>query len=112
MLALIPIVALCAPADAAPSYTVHIRELTAPERTIQQKFTGSECVLDAVASLQRPAEAARMDLWIARSDKGGKGGKVHVLQIDWTAIAQHGVTTTNYQLLDGDRLFLQARPAK
>ena len=109
MFALIQIVALCAPADAAPSYTIHIREITAPERTIQQKFTGSECVLDVVASLQRPAEVARMDLWIARSDKGGK---IQVLRIDWTAITQQGVTTTNYQLLAGDRFFLQARPAK
>ena len=104
MFVLIQILALCAPADAAPGYTVHIRELTAPERTIQQKFTGQECVLDAVASLPH----SKMDIWIARSDKAGK---VQVLRIDWTALTQHGVTTTNYQILAGDRLFLQARPA-
>ncbi len=109
MFAMFQIVALCAAADAAPGYTVHLRGLTAPEQTIRQKFTGSETVLDAVAALPRPADANVMDLWIARQ---GKGGKVQVLRIDWAALSQYGMTATNYQILDGDRLFLQARPPK
>ena len=109
MFAMFQIVALCAAVDAAPGYTVHLRGLTAPEQTIRQKFTGSETVLDAVAALPRPADANVMDLWIARQ---GKGGKVQVLRIDWAALSQYGMTATNYQILDGDRLFLQARPPK
>ena len=109
MFALVQIIALCAAADAAPGYTVHVRGLTAPEQTTRQKFTGSETVLDAVAALPRPADAADKDLWIARQNKAGV---VQILRIDWAAITQNGETATNYQLLDGDRLFLQARPAK
>jgi polysaccharide export outer membrane protein len=110
MFALLQVVVLCAAADAAPGYTVHVRELTVPERVVRVPLTGSETVLDAVAALKRPPNnLARMDLWVARS---GEGGKVQVLRIDWTEITMRGVTATNYQLLTGDRLFLQARPAK
>jgi hypothetical protein len=30
------------------------------------------------------------------------------MQIDWRAITQDAVTTTNYQLLPGDRIYIQA----
>jgi polysaccharide export outer membrane protein len=50
-----------------------------------------------------------MDLWIVRREAGGK---TWVLPVDWVGIRQRGLTTTNYQILDGDRLFLQARPPK
>ncbi len=109
MFALLPIVALCAAADPAPGYTVYIRELTVPERTLRQKVTGSETVQDAVGSLPRPAIATGMDLWIVRR---GEDDKARVLLIDWTGISQRGLTMTNYILLDGDRLFLQARPVE
>ena len=109
MFALFQIAVLCTAADAAPGYTVHVRGLTAPEQTIRQIFTGSETVHDAVATLPRPADAADMDLWIARRSKGNA---VQILRIDWIAITQHGETKTNYQILDGDRLFVQARPVK
>ena len=94
----------------APTYSIHVRELTAPEQAIRQKVTGSETVLDAVASLQRqPADLGRMDLWVVRR---GQNGKVQVLRIDWAALTKQGATATNYQLLDGDQLFLQARLTK
>ena len=110
MFALFQIVALCAAADGAPGYTVHVRELTAPERAIRVQLTGAVTVLDAVASLQRqPGDPGRMDLWVVRPNAGGTN---RVLPVDWAAITQRGVTVTNYQVLAGDRLFLQARLAK
>jgi hypothetical protein len=110
MLVMFQIVALCLAADAAPSYTVHIRELTTPEKTIHVPLTGSVAIVDAVAALKRsPRDLVRMDLWIVRR---GEGSKVNVLRVDWAAITQRGVTATNYLMLAGDRLFLQARPAR
>lgn len=107
---LLQLIMLCAAEDAVPDYTVHVRELTTPERTIHVPLTESEAVLDAVAELKRtPAQLEQMDLWIVRPTAGGK---VQVLRIDWVAITQHGVTATNYQVLAGDRLFLQERPSK
>ena len=42
--------AALAAADAAFSYTVHVRELTAPEKVIRVPLAGSETILDAVAA--------------------------------------------------------------
>ena len=108
MFALLQIVALCTAAEAAPKYTVHVRGLTTPERVIAVRATGNDCVLDAVGTLPQ-AGLDRMDMWIVRRTEGGKP---QVLKIDWNAIKQQGVTSTNYLLLEGDRLFVQARPAK
>jgi hypothetical protein len=101
---------LCRAADAMPSYTVHIRELTAPEKVVCGPLAGSECILDAVAALKRsPRELAGMDLWIVRR---AESGKVKALRVDWAAISQRGESATNYVMLAGNRLFLQVRPAK
>ena len=109
MFAIFPIIALCAAIEVEPGYTVHVRELTAPEKVIRLQPTDKHCVVDAVESLKRqPGDLARMDLWIVRRAEG----KTQVLRVDWTAITQRGATATNYQIFDGDRLFLQARPPK
>lgn len=80
MSAMFQIVALCLAADATPSYTVHIRELTAPEKVIRVPLTSSVTITDAVPALKRPArELARMDLWIARQSENGD---VKVLRVD------------------------------
>lgn len=97
-------------AAVTPTYTVHVRELTAPERAVPVPLDSPVCILDAVGALKRsPGELARMDLWIVRRDAGGKA---QVLRVDWTGITQWGRTATNYVILDGDRLFLQTRPPK
>ena len=108
MFALFQIVALCAATDTAPKYSVHVRELTAPEQVTRVRTTSRDCVFDAVSSLPQ-SNLGRMDMWIVRRTADGTA---KVLPIDWVAITQHGVTATNYQLLAGDRLFVQARPAK
>lgn len=108
--ALFQIIALCAAADVTPAYTVHIREQTAPEQVIRVRLTGSTAVMDAVEALRWPVPGLRrMDMWIVRTSAGGRR---QVLRIDWTAISQKGESATNYQILEGDRLFLQARPPK
>ncbi len=110
MFMMFQIVALCLAADAAPSYTVHVRELTAPEKTDRVPLAGSVAIVDAVGTLKRsPRELAGMDLWIVRRTEGGK---VQVLRVDWAAVTQRNACAANYLILAGDRLFLQARPAK
>jgi polysaccharide export outer membrane protein len=110
MFALSQLAALCV-AAVTPTYTVYVREVTAPERAVPVPLNnGTVCILDAVEALKRsPRDLARMDLWIVRREAGGK---VRVLPVDWAAITQRGLTATNYQILDGDRLFLQAHPPK
>src|SRR5436189_4346828 len=106
MLALLT-AAACAFAGPEPGYSIHVRELTAPERVVRVRPAGDEAVLDVVERLRLgPAGFDRMDLWVVRP---GPGGEPRVLPVDWTGIAQHGRTRTNYQLLPGDRLFLQRR---
>ena len=110
MFAIFPIIALCAAIEVEPGYTVHVRELTAPEKVIRLQRTDLHCMVDAVDSLKRqPGDLERMDMWIVRRVEGGK---TRVLRVDLTAITQRGSSSTNYQIFDGDRLFLQARPAK
>lgn len=110
MFVMFQIVAFALAADAAPSYTVHIRELTAPEKVVRVPLDNSVAILDAIEGLKRsPRDLAGMDLWIVRH---AESGAVKVLRVDWAAITQQARCATNYQILAGDRLFLQARPAK
>lgn len=110
MFVMFPLLALCLTADAAPSYTVHVRELTTPEKVVRVPLTSSVALIDAVEGLKRPPrELAGMDLWLVRQNENGD---VKVLRVDWIAISQGGSSATNYQILKGDRLFLQARPGK
>lgn len=109
MFALSNLVALCAFVAPAPTYTVYVRDLAAPEVATRYLASGSETVSDALELLAKPADAARLDMWIARPVKGGEP---RILPIDWAGITQRGLTSTNYLFLPGDRLFVQARPAK
>jgi hypothetical protein len=105
-----PVVGLCGAAEETPSYTVHIRALKTSERTMHVQLSSSVTVLDAVESLRRQSrELGQMDMWIERRTAGGH---IRILPIDWTALSQGGQCSTNYIILAGDRLFLQARPAK
>src|SRR5262245_49475260 len=120
MLALFTIIAMGTANDPAPngqvlaanmpSYTVHVRELTAPERVTRVQLDSSVCITDAVPTLKRPPrDITRMDMWIVRRDDRGKE---MVLPVDWAGISRRGEFMTNYIVLDGDRLFIQARPGK
>jgi hypothetical protein len=91
-------------------YTVHFRPLGGPDQVIGGRRADSETVLDAVAALKvRPSDLRRMSVWVVRP---GEGGGPRVLPVDWAAICLRGDASTNYQLLPGDQLFLQARPAE
>src|SRR5262249_42780711 len=71
-------------------------------------FTGNETVLDAIAQIDGlPDVAAYNNMWVARP--GPHGSDVtQKMYVDWRAVTQDAVTTTNYQLLPGDRIFVKA----
>lgn len=70
-------------------------------------FTGNDTVLDAVAKIQGLSEVSSKMMWVARPAPNGTGC-AQKLPVDWRAITEDGVTTTNYQLLPGDRIYIRA----
>lgn len=82
----------------------------AGEKVYRLPSTGNETVLDAVAQVSGlPPVACKGRIWIARPSPECNGPD-KILPVDWNAIAQGAQTCTNYQLLPGDRLYVQADP--
>jgi polysaccharide export outer membrane protein len=75
-------------------------------------ITGNETVLDAMSNLGGlPPQASKRHIWIARPTPPKKGEKrcsSQILPVDWVAIVECGRTETNYQVLPGDRIYVQA----
>jgi polysaccharide biosynthesis/export protein len=70
--------------------------------------TGSETVLDAMSSIGGlPQVASLHNIWISRPSPAGSKC-YQVLKVDWKAITRCGDTDTNYQILPGDRVFVDA----
>jgi polysaccharide export outer membrane protein len=77
------------------------------EQVTRLPHTGSETVLDAIAAV--PGLAAEIGKYTIRIARPGAAGAPHaILPVNWTAIVQHGVTTTNYQIMPGDRVYVTA----
>jgi protein involved in polysaccharide export with SLBB domain len=78
------------------------------ESVARLPFTGNETVLDAMSSVDGLSEvAAKNNIWVARP--GPHGSEVtQKMYVDWRGITQDAVTTTNYQLLPGDRIYVKA----
>lgn len=67
--------------------------------------TGNETVLDALSAVNGLSQVSSAHIWIARPAPGGFGCE-QILPVDYEAIAQGGSSTTNYQILPGDRVFI------
>ena len=73
-------------------------------------MTGNETVLDALSQINGlPPAASKKRIWVA-CPVPAKEGCEQILPVDWCAITQRGLTDTNYQLLPGDRVYVQAQP--
>jgi polysaccharide export outer membrane protein len=71
--------------------------------------TGSETVLDAIAQINGlPAVASTHSVWLARRTCSSGTGAPEKLPIDWHAVTKGAVVDTNYQILPGDRIFVQS----
>lgn len=81
----------------------------AGQQVVRLPVTGNETVLDAisqVSGLTAVSDAHR--IWVSRP---GPDGCSSVLPVDWNGLTARGEPATNYQLLPGDRVFVQAYPA-
>jgi polysaccharide biosynthesis/export protein len=79
------------------------------EQVYRFPSTGKETVLDALSQINGlPIVACKRRIWIARPTPAGACYKV--LPIDWMSITRLGTTATNYQVLPGDRIFVEANP--
>lgn len=71
--------------------------------------TGNETVLDAMSQVYGlPVVASRKRIWIARPAPAHQPEQV--LPVDWKAVTRGGATASNYQILPGDRIYVQAHP--
>jgi protein involved in polysaccharide export with SLBB domain len=66
--------------------------------------TGNETVLDAIANISGLTEVSSKRIWIARPVPGSE--HVQVLPVDWQSVTALGASSTNYQIMPGDRIFV------
>jgi polysaccharide export outer membrane protein len=77
------------------------------QTVVKLPVTGNETVLDAISQVNGLApQASKCRIWVARPNPDAPCAQV--LPVDWNAIVEGGVTGTNYQLLPGDRIFIQS----
>lgn len=80
----------------------------AGEQVFRFPCTGNETILDAVAHINGlPTVSSKKHIWIARPAPP-ELGRDQVLQVDWDGIVRRGQTTTNFQILPGDRIYVRA----
>jgi protein involved in polysaccharide export with SLBB domain len=77
------------------------------EQVVKLPFTGNETVLDAIASIEGLSQVSSKKMWVARPAPNGVE-LAQTMPVDYRAITQDGITTTNYQLLPGDRVYIKA----
>lgn len=80
----------------------------AGEQVLRFPCTGNETVLDAISQINGlPVVASKKHIWVARPAPAGVGYD-QTLPVDWNAVVRGGATDTNYQVLPGDRIYVQA----
>lgn len=77
------------------------------EQVIRLPCTGNETVLDAISQIEGLSQVSSKKIWVARPSPPGMQC-AQVLDVHWSEITKEGLTTTNYQLLPGDRIYIQA----
>ena len=77
------------------------------DQVVKVPITGNETVLDAISNIGGLAPVSSQRMWIARRAPDKAGFDVR-LPIDWYAITARGSNATNYQLMPGDRLFIDS----
>ncbi|WP_166832013.1 polysaccharide biosynthesis/export family protein [Thalassoroseus pseudoceratinae] len=79
------------------------------EQVVRLPVTGNETVLDAIAQIQGLSQVSSKRMWVARPAPSPEGDQcAHVMDVNWREITREGITTTNYQLFPGDRVYIQA----
>jgi polysaccharide export outer membrane protein len=82
----------------------------AGQQVTRLPVTGNETVLDAISQLNGlTVVSSKHHIWIARPGEPGAACD-QILDVNWNAITTRGRTETNYQLLPGDRIYVDAQP--
>jgi polysaccharide export outer membrane protein len=77
------------------------------DQVVRLPATGNETVLDALSLIGGlPPVASKRRIWLARPVPDGGG--CQIMPVNWLAITRCGSTATNYQILPGDRIFVQS----
>ncbi len=76
------------------------------DRVMQFPVTGNETVLDALSNVEGLSGTSSEEIWISRPGHNGFDGP-QVLPVNWGAITQLADTTSNYQIMPGDRVFVR-----
>jgi polysaccharide export outer membrane protein len=77
------------------------------EQVYRFPVTGNETVLDAISLINGlPPVASKRHIWLAR--RNPDGGFDSMLPVDWISITQRAAGLANYQILPGDRLYVQS----
>jgi polysaccharide export outer membrane protein len=87
------------------AYYVIFHSSAQGERILKYPYTGNENVLDAIANTEGLPPNSSKRMWVARPV--GNSHKPTILPVDWVDITAYGRPDTNYQLLPGDRVFVQ-----
>lgn len=77
------------------------------EQVARFQYTGNETVLDAIAQINGLAEVSSKKIWVARPSPSDTCA-AQILEVEWEDITALGQTSTNYQLMPGDRIYIQA----
>jgi polysaccharide export outer membrane protein len=80
------------------------------EQVVRVPLTGNETVLDAISQINGlPAVASKKGVWIARPTPSAQCACA-TLPVDWKNITRCADTSTNYQVMAGDRIYVMAQP--
>ena len=77
------------------------------EQVSRIPYTGNETVLDAISQINGLSEVSSKKIWIARPAPSDDM-TAQILEVEWEDITALGQTATNYQLMPGDRIYIQA----
>jgi len=78
------------------------------QQVVRLPITGNDTVLDAVSQLNGLSPvSSQHHIWVARPSPSNVGTEL-VLPVDWHGITETAQTSTNYQLMPGDRLYVKA----
>jgi polysaccharide export outer membrane protein len=80
------------------------------EQVYRFPSTGKETVLDALSQINGlPVVSSPKRVWLSRPSPADAACN-QILPVDWEALTRGAATATNYQVLPGDRVFVEARP--
>ena len=71
-------------------------------------ITGNETVLDAISAVNGMQQVSSKKIWVARPTD--EPGKIQNLPVCWEEITADANACTNYQILPGDRVFIEEDP--